>query len=927
MREPLMEGSPRGAISADWRPRHHALPSARVFVAGVLAAAVVVLAVAFVARNVASSSGSRAPLQGRELSQHGVWGLPTAAALAVARGLGADDRAFWVRPGARGLVARDRPAGIGARFTRSGVAVRTSHGTVGISLVADGAGGALRAVAKAAPVAHVNRVFYRRAGLSEWYANGPLGLEQGLTIASAPLASSSTLSFAFALSGTLKPQIRAGALTFRDRAGGAALRYSDLGATDARGRVLPARMVLRGGRLILRVGAAGARYPIKVDPLLTPASADGTTSGFGYSVASAGTTVVVGAPAEGTNINGEGNGAAYVFVEPQSGWQNATQNAELTASDGKAGDQFGQKVDLTNSSLGATVFVGAPYHNSDDGAVYVFSEPSGGWGTGTALHQTAELTPGASLASEVGFAVAATASPTTGLGTVVIGAPAANADAGAAEVFVEPSTGWASSSTPTASLAATGATGLGTAVGITTSPTTGLATVVAGAPATSSSAGALYVYVEPAAGWADATLTSTLTATGGGTFPSLGSSVAITTSSSGSTTVVGGAPYATVSGIGYAGAAYVFVSGSSGTWTPSGAVAAELTSSAPAQSDLFGGSVATTGTAVFVADRGVPNSNGVGSIAGVWEFDESALGWGDAALPASLTYSGDSSYSDGLLAVEGDPTTFLGEPGLGDVNVICPGGGACPPITATPRTPKLTATCTPDATGGPYPCDAQVSDASGQLPAKTPTGAVTFKASSGTFTGVCTLAAASGGGASCAATYKPSSSSSPRGATVSVTASYAGDPNFAAGSGSFQLTIPKTCKVPKVEGDKLSKAKTAIRRANCKAGKVSKGKSLTARKGRVASTNPKSGAIKKTGTKVKIVISTGKPNCKVPKLKGDKLSKAKKALHDTSCKVGKITRSKSSKVAKGKVISSSPKPGSSHKPGTKVTLTVSSGKH
>jgi len=58
---------------------------------------------------------------------------------------------------------------------------------------------------------------------------------------------------------------------------------------------------------------------------------------------------------------------------------------------------------------------------------------------------------------------------------------------------------------------------------------------------------------------------------------------------------------------------------------------------------------------------------------------------------------------------------------------------------------------------------------------------------------------------------------------------------------------------------------------------------------------------------------------------GDKQSPAKTALKKANCAVGKVTTSKSSKVAKGAVISSSPKAGTSHKSGTKVALKVSSG--
>jgi hypothetical protein len=67
--------------------------------------------------------------------------------------------------------------------------------------------------------------------------------------------------------------------------------------------------------------------------------------------------------------------------------------------------------------------------------------------------------------------------------------------------------------------------------------------------------------------------------------------------------------------------------------------------------------------------------------------------------------------------------------------------------------------------------------------------------------------------------------------------------------------------------------------------------------------------------------------CLVPKLKGKTLAAAKHALKKAHCSVGKLTKHKSSKVPKGRIISSSPKAGSKRKAGTKVALTVSRGKH
>jgi|GEM_PF-4984163 len=69
-----------------------------------------------------------------------------------------------------------------------------------------------------------------------------------------------------------------------------------------------------------------------------------------------------------------------------------------------------------------------------------------------------------------------------------------------------------------------------------------------------------------------------------------------------------------------------------------------------------------------------------------------------------------------------------------------------------------------------------------------------------------------------------------------------------------------------------------------------------------------------------------KKECKVPKLAGDTLKAAKKALSHANCALGKITTKKSSKIAKGKIISTNPKTGGKHKHGTRVSIILSSGK-
>ena len=88
-------------------------------------------------------------------------------------------------------------------------------------------------------------------------------------------------------------------------------------------------------------------------------------------MAISGNVVVVGAIYANPGGTTEA-GAAYVFVEPGSGWGNMTQTAKLTASDKAVGDLFGYSVAIS----GGVVVVGAvaadPGGTTDAGAAYMF---------------------------------------------------------------------------------------------------------------------------------------------------------------------------------------------------------------------------------------------------------------------------------------------------------------------------------------------------------------------------------------------------------------------------------------------------------------------------------------------------------------------------------------------------------------------------
>jgi|HubBroStandDraft_4_1064222.scaffolds.fasta_scaffold13686_1 hypothetical protein len=255
---------------------------------------------------------------------------------------------------------------------------------------------------------------------------------------------------------------------------------------------------------------------------------------LGTAVAISGNTVVAGAPA---NPDVGVHGKAYVFVKPSSGWANRTQNAKFTASDGKNNDFFGNSVSIG----GNTVVVGAPQRQPaiGPGAAYVFVKPVEGWKN---AHETAELTASDGVVNDgLGTSVSISGD------TIAAGAPTARSAHGVVYVFVRPAKGWIDS-TQTAELTSAQADTviLGESVSVNGN------TIVAGA-ALDPQTGLAFMFVKPVSGWTNSTETRKLKATNGQRYDLFGFSVSATRN-----TIVIGAPGVAPDGQRLEGAAYVF---------------------------------------------------------------------------------------------------------------------------------------------------------------------------------------------------------------------------------------------------------------------------------------------------------------------------------------------------------------------------------
>src|SRR3984957_18354920 len=430
--------------------------SGRVLLALPLALACLMLGVALHqglsgsgSRTIASGTGSHA------ISREGLLSLPAAAQAPISAALGRDQAAYRIHR----LVAHNPAQRLRARFGRSGVAVTAGSARFAIALKAFGRPSSLRPLAASSPVASADRVTYARGPVREWWANGPLGLEQGFDIARRP-AGSGALALSLAVSGRVR--LDHGTVLLP---GG--LRYAGLQATDARGRSLRAWLQVHDGRVLVRVNDRDARYPVRIDPFveqaeLTPSDGVGCDGDcgdrFGYSVATSGNTVVVGSPFHGANSQVQ-SGAVYVFEMEAGGWASATQTAELSDSGLGGHVELGYSVAI--SSDGDTIVAGAPAGSeiagngvNSQGTVDVFTTPTGNWASTStpAARLTVAGSPGteSSLGGELGWSVAISGT------TIVAGAPydATYPSFGEAYVFKEPSGGWSGPQTQVAELSA-----------------------------------------------------------------------------------------------------------------------------------------------------------------------------------------------------------------------------------------------------------------------------------------------------------------------------------------------------------------------------------------------------------------------------------------------------------------------------------------
>ena len=606
----------------------------------------------------------------------------------VSAALGADDPDYRVHLRKQGLYALSPSQRFRVSFTRAAMSVASRHGWLSMTLAGISAGGLTQRLRSSAPRGHGNRVAYLAGGVTEWYANGPLGLEQGFAI-SRPLnrPADGALTLALALGGNLRPVLARGGheVVFDAARDGASLRYRGLTASDARGRTLRAWLSLHGRSLLVNVDATGARYPLRIDPFMQAAeltASDGSEGDqLGDSVAFSGTTIVVGAPQHAV-AGHQGQGAVYVFSAPSSGnWQSGYQTAELTASDGATGDGLGSSVAIS----GSTIVAGAPAHGAG-GAAYVFSQPaSGHWQNSS---QTAELTASdGAPGDELGNSVAASG------GAVAAGAPehsvGAHGGQGAVYVFSQPTAGgWKNARQAAELTASDGSAGDELGYSVAISGTTIVAGAVGHQVFGRAGQGAIYEFSAPGSGrWTNGTQTAELAASDGHAEDGLGDSVA----TSGST-IAAGSILHSVGANSEQGAVYVFSEPSSGGWK-NGFQIAQLTASDGGPGDLLGYSLSISGGTIAA---GAPEHTVAGAVSrgAVYVFSQPAAGgWKNGSQATELTASdggagdelGSSVAISGAAIAAGAPGHAIAARGSAGAAYVFAGPTASPPTLTNLR--------------------------------------------------------------------------------------------------------------------------------------------------------------------------------------------------------------------------------------------------
>lgn len=543
------------------------------------------------------------------------------------------------------FTANNQARDLSIRFLEQRVELETTAARVALHLQSVGREGRGAPVENGERIADANRIDYERDVLDEWYLNGPLGLQQGITLSERPAGDG--LLEAVVEVEHLRPVLVGTDIELQDSAGVSQLFYGGLAAIDADGARLNAALATIDGAIVIRVDDGAARYPVIIDPIVvtelatltasdaapldefggTPAATSG-----GPTVAIDGTTALVAATYDETRAGG-----VYVFTQDGAGaWAEEAKLARPAAANVNA--RFGFSVAIE----GDVAVVGAPLPLTIAGSAYVYTRSGGVWTLADTLSE-------GNVGDLFGSSVAISGD------TIVVGARYGETG-GAAYVFRQSGMTWAAEATlegaDTAALDDFGSSvdvdGDTIAVGSVFHP---LAT----------RAGAVYIFTRAGAVWSQATK---LVAADAAPLDLFGRSLQLIDGS-----LIVGAPQNEVS-VFSQGAAYVF-RGSAASWSEE-----RLVATAPLFGDQLGYSVAISPGLAAAGAR-------FGDVAALTDagrvhlFGEDAGAFGDETIYTRPGAAADERFGDSVALSA--TTLVIGAPfvaaraGAANIAALCDG--------------------------------------------------------------------------------------------------------------------------------------------------------------------------------------------------------------------------------------------------------------
>ncbi|WP_246169029.1 FG-GAP repeat protein [Rudanella paleaurantiibacter] len=376
-------------------------------------------------------------------------------------------------------------------------------------------------------------------------------------------------------------------------------------------------------------------------PIERTASDGAASDFFGNSVAISGNYAIVGAHGKNSNSIID-QGTAYIFVRNGNTW---TQQAQLFASDGESGSDFGYSVAISGDYAIVGAYGKTIGSNANQGAAYVFVRNGSTW------TQQARLVASDGVPSDY-FGYSVSISGDYALVGCTGKAIGSNTNQGAAYVFVRNGTTWTQQ---VRLLASDGADTDYFGISVSVSGDYAIVGAYRKTIGSNANQGAAYVFVRGGT-WTQQTR---LTAIGGAANDNFGLNVSIA------------GDYAVVSSpnkFSFQGTAYVFARNGS-TWPQQ----AQISASDGVINDYFGRSVAISGDYILV---GASNRDNVGNVdqGAAYLFQRKNTSWSQVRRivdnsPANTYYGTSVSLSNGSFIIGGYGFESLkGKVGFGTVD-------------------------------------------------------------------------------------------------------------------------------------------------------------------------------------------------------------------------------------------------------------------